>query len=319
MADVQGLVKKLERADARRQDVRARLVCDEVPAHERGSLDAELMGLDHTIEHYAKLINQSIAEAARRGRSPGKVTVGHVVDMELKQFLDQVKHTCDKLLKLNGKAPRHGSPEALAVTRDRQQAERLKRDVKDRLRECDAETRKTAKARTDVERERARIEREKAKVTEQRDRTKQQQEKVDADVAAAEKRRAQLTRAREAAEREKKAAGAQLRASRDARRRGQLEQRAQKLGVGIKDHARRLEHEGRVLERLRSQRDALERERKHLDKALARLDEDLERLGEEDERLAERREQLDEAREVQEDRLGELAKAEGALRRAAGR
>lgn len=319
MIDVQGLVQKIERADARRQDVRARLVCDDVQQHERGSLDTELMGLNHTIEHYAKLINQSIADAARRGRSPGRIAVGQVVDLELKMFLEQVRHTCDKLVGLNGKAPKAGSNEALQVKRDQLKAERLKRDAKDRLREYDREERKTEKARVDLKRERERLEREKEKVTEQRDRAREQDDKLAADLAASDKRRATASKSREAAERERKGLATQLRASRDARRRGQLEQRVQKLGTQLKDLKRRADHEGKARERLATMRAASKRELEQLDQALERLEKELTRLGSEGERLGERTEQIDDARAVQEGRITELEKAERTLKRASSR
>lgn len=319
MADVQGLVQKIERADARRQDLRARLVCDDIEQQERGSVDTELMGLNHTIEHYAKLINQSIADAARRGKSPGRIAVGQVVDLELKMFLEQVRHTCDKLVGLNGKAPRAGSNEALAVARDQQKAERLKRDAKDRLREFDREERKTEKAREDLKRERGRLEREKDKVTEQRDRAREHEAKLQTDLDAVDKRRGLASKGRDAAERERKALGSQLRASRDARRRGQLEQRLQKLGTQLKDHKRRAEHEGKSRERLVTLRAAAKRELEQLDQAIDRLEKELERLGSEGERLGERTEQIDDAREVQAGRLEELAKAERTLRKASSR
>jgi chromosome segregation ATPase len=120
-----------------------------------------------------------------------------------------------------------------------------------------------------------------------------------------------------AADREKRALAAQLKASRDARRRGQLEQRIQKLNLQLADAKRRIEHEGKSRVRLDPLRGSIKRELEQLDQATKRLDEELERLGKEEERLEERVEQIDEQREVQQGRLKELAKAELTLKKAA--
>ncbi len=311
------LISDIKRYDARRQEVRARIL--EAGGHNAGSYDAELAVLNREIQRFALQINRTLEDCARRGKSPGQVSVGSVGDPELNQFLSQVKRTCAELERAQpmGGAPAAGTRSGVALARDRAEASRLRQQIKQRQRQTDDEVRKTDRALSDLDRDRKRLDDEQHKLDKQREKLEQEREKVARDLEQAQAQKQTATRDQAKLEADKKQQLQRLRALRQPSRRPHLEQEIQKINQSLA----RLDQEVRLRDE-RIQRDekirtSIDRELRQLDDATKRLEKERERIEEEErERLEERKEQLQKARQEDDGRLAKLDAAERQLNQA---
>ncbi len=311
------LVDKIRRTDARRQEVRARIL--EAGGTGVGNYDAELAVLNREIERYAVRINRQLQDCARRGKSPGKPEVGAVGDPELHQFLLQVQKTCAQLerAKPMGGPPKGGTREAGMLARDEAEAKRMRQQLKQRQRQTEDEVRKTDRAMDDLDRDGKRLEKERDKVERQRERLQQEKDKVarDRDQAHAKKHAAEKEVA--SLEQKKRQQLQQLKTLRQPLRRSSLEQEVQKTNRSIAEARHTIKVQEANIERQGKIFESHERELEQLDEALKRLDKERERLAsEEKKRLEDRKEQLQRAKSEDDGRLAKLDEAERSLRKA---
>jgi hypothetical protein len=316
MSRINRLVSSIQEMDAKRQDLRLKLLAEEGSPLERGGWEATLLHMNLEVERTAQRINAALTSSASRGSSPGRVSIKAVADPELQAFLQQVQLTADRLASGSGTG---GVPGTSADgLREMNKLEQLKQETQQRKQECEKEIKNTDKARDDLKRDRERLGQEGDKVNKQRQRLEEEQAKAKAEKTQVQGRFDKLRESVSRLKRDKEQALSAARKEVDPRRRPKLEEKVQQLTQEIKQAEHRQAWEERSLQRYDKILESLKGELEEFGKAVVFLGKESGRLEDEQDKLGERRDQIDEVKTSEERRLRQIDQAQQSLTRAMG-
>ncbi|HZV00316.1 MAG TPA: hypothetical protein VFF73_26595 [Planctomycetota bacterium] len=314
MTPIERYVAALHEGESKREEVRERLLGDDLNEAERSRLSTEIVRWNGELERTARALNDELRQWAERGQAPRTpLRLDDLRDPDLRAFGAQVKATCERLQRLEAEKDARAAGERAQLEKERLRAREIERESEKRRREIDEEKKKVEKARKDLDRDRKRLkderekfEREEAHFEDEKKRVKEEREDLDQKIEdqKAEARRIDQDQTRLAA---------QLKVA-DAASRTALTQRQQQLDARARDLDRVIARNVQLRdEQLRSIERSMKKEDEQLDEARRRFEKEQHRLAQESKRLEDEDERLDKAAEQEKERLAKLRQIDAKL------